>query len=236
MKERKNQKKIALSLHASRPLVSVRKLVLNQKFDKLEKLLEAVPLKTCYRKFIKMEWSFHIGYTSFTFGAKSFTTPHPIQTPPYQSLGICTTPPLEKPSTPPYQKILFSKGTEIMKLVDPEFVSKHYVVHFSKMSSSSHEVPLHVDDHDIAPQYIVYLGNWTGAELRAYQTTKVERTSTYHSLSSPRQFLYLDGRLAHELVKYNFQGVRYVMIVYQLWREDKLTPDPYLFPPQLIEI
>ena len=38
------------------------------------------------------------------------------------------------------------------------------------------------------------------------------------------------------LVTNNFKGIRYCVIVYQLWREDKFSPDPYMYPPNVFTI
>jgi hypothetical protein len=211
-------------------LVSIRTVILKSLFDEIEQDLHEVPLKTCYRKFIKMAWSFHLGYTTNAIGGNCFKTPHPIQIPPWRALGVDVRSPLIK-EHPQYQKELFLKATAVMQIVDPDFVRNQYVVHFAKMSSSNHSVPVHTDDRDIGPQYIIHFGEWKGAELRTYNTLKEERTNSYYSFSTPRQVIYIDSRMAHEVVKQNFKGVRFTMIVYHLWREDQFAPSPYLFPP-----
>jgi hypothetical protein len=182
-----------------------------------------------------MQWSFHLGYTSFTKTADWFHTPHQINSLPWSGLGIDIRSPLEKKTKKPkYQKELWHLATEVIRLVDPEFVRLQYVVHFAKMTSNCHHCRVHVDGHDIAPQYIIHFGHWEGAELRAYNTTKEERTPEYMSFDKPRKIIYIDSRLAHEVVKTFFSGVRFTMIVYQLWREDKFVPDPYVYPPRVV--
>jgi hypothetical protein len=216
-------------------LLSIRTVVLDSLFDELEDLLKNCPCKSNYRKFIKTQWSFHIGYTTQTIGiSEFFKHPHPIQRPPWTTLGCDVRCPLSKTSIPDYQKDMLLLATKVMKIIDPEYVRLQYVVHFARMSSNQHHCRVHTDDRDIAPQYIIHFGNWTGAELRVHNTFEEKRTSEFTSFSEPRKIIYLDARMAHEVVKNNFNGVRFTMIVYQLWREDKSIPDPCFYPPKLL--
>jgi hypothetical protein len=221
------------SQEIAKVLLLIRTVVLNSKFDEIFARLKIVPLKTNYRKFIKMAWSFHLGYTTQALGASFFETPHPIRIPPWSSLGCDVRSPLDK-GHPPYQKDLFVLATEVMQIVDPEFVRLQYVVHFAEMSSDLHYCPVHVDPRDTGPQYIIHFGEWEGAELRAYNTLEEKRTATYCSFNQPRRVVFIDSRMAHEVFKTKFKGLRFTLIVYHLWREDMFLPAPYLFPPRVL--
>jgi hypothetical protein len=221
-------------------LISIRTIMINAKLDSLENKLKDITLNKSYRKFIKTKWACHLGYTSNTgVGGYCFETPHQITIPPFQSMGIDLRHPSEKSkkTNPPEQLEIWDDVTDLMKMcIDAEYVSHQYVVHCALTSSSApYSCPNHEDDHDIAPQYIFHLGEYTGAELRMYAkagATKNEKN--YFHVSEPRQIIYFDSRLTHGVHFNNFRGYRYTVIVYQLWREDKFTPDPIFFPPRRV--
>ena len=185
----------------------------------------------------QMEWSFHLGYLTNTICTYGFETPHNIEIPLYNSLGRCLTHPLNKPSHPPWHKTLFVLATELFKFIISDYVQKQYMIHFSKMSVDDHNVPLHVNCHDIGPQYLLLLEDWEGAELKSYNCTNDKKVGKDQSLfpsfsfSTSKQILKLNGRLAHEMIQTNFSGVRYTVIAYQLWHEDKTKPEPLFYPP-----
>jgi hypothetical protein len=230
--KRDHEEKITIA----RIILSIRNLLLKSHFDEIEAKLHKYQYNKSYRKKIKTAWSFHLGYTTQTpLGfTEFFAHPHPIQQKPWSQFGCDVRSPLDKSSIPQEQKEFWLLATELMKIIDPEYISKQYVVHFAKMNEMKHDCPLHTDERDIGPQYIIHFGNFEGAELRVYGTTRVERTTDYFSVSKPRQIIFLDARFAHEVRVNNFRGVRFSMIVYQLWREDKLVPDPLLYPPRIL--
>ena len=74
--------------------------------------------------------------------------------------GINVQHPLEKKGVSIWQAELFVQASSLFALVIPEFVLKQYVLHFSKMSLSSHVVKMHRDVYDVSHQYSVHIGNW----------------------------------------------------------------------------
>jgi hypothetical protein len=221
-------------------LLSIRTVLYEYYFNAIEDKLKTFKSNVSYRKKFNTEWSFHVGYTTQTRGiSEFFDRPHPIQQPPWNGLGCDERNPLEKKVLKEGKNgvekgELWVLATELMKLIDPEYVSKQYVVHFAKMSEFKNSIHLHTDEWDIGPQYIVHFGDFDGAELRVYNSREEKRTSDFFSVSKPRQIIYVDARFAHEVLIDNYSGDRYSMIVYQLWREDKLVPDPFLYPPRLV--
>jgi hypothetical protein len=86
-----------------------------------------------------------------------------------------------------------------------------------------------MDDGDISWQIGLHMGSWSGAKLICYTADGLEISS--HSKPGIIKF---DGRLPHEVVFEDFQGVRYSVICFQAWHEDKLETDPiFSFPKQL---
>jgi hypothetical protein len=219
-------------------LLSIRNVLLESHFNEIEHKLKGFQSTKSYRKKFTTEWSFHLGYTTQTQGiSEFFERPHPIRQPPWNLLGCDERNPLEKKGIKKGREGV-QKGefwvlaTALMKIIDPEYISKQYVVHFAKMSEFKNNIPLHTDEWDIGPQYIIHFGDFEGAELRVYNTREQKRTTDFFSVSKPRQIIYVDARWAHEVLIGDYSGDRYSMIVYQLWREDKSVPDPYMYPPR----
>ena len=196
----------------------------------LSRMLYEVKSSTFYR--FLCEWSFQMGWTSNrSTTMKGFETAHPIQQEPvFASRGINKTHPLEKSNVLIWQAELFVLASKIFSYLIPEFVSKQFVIHFSKMSRSTHIVKLHWDSSDISHQYALHLGEWTGAKLVCYDDCY---KPIFESNGSGR-ILRFDGRLPHEVVLDNFYGVRFSIICFQLWREDKTKSDDIIYEPNYI--
>jgi len=179
---------LLLPLHNLPPLMNSN---MQETLDRLEFLFNKSTSTKSYR--FPMAWGFSMGFTMYTLtlGTKNFETPHNIlDMESYSYLGQCLTYPLAKSKVEGWQRDLLNVGTEVMTLVDPTFVSKQYCLHFSKMNSVSHNCPLHTDDRDIGPQYVLHLGNWTESNLVAYSTSNLSPPSAnFHIFSSPRQFV-----------------------------------------------
>ena len=107
------------------------------------------------------------------------------------------------------------------------------MLHFSKQSSPSHVVKKHTDGGDISWQLAMHFGEWKGGSLVCYDKTgkKIER-----SFDTTRELVKFDGRLPHEVVFDNFEGVRYSMICFQSFHKDKPTPDPLVETPHYVQM
>lgn len=218
------------------PLLVCKRKELSQKMDDLEILLYRVRSTTHYRNSHPMAWSCHVGWgTTFEFGASGFQTPHNIRTPPHCHLGVNLTPVDKKKSYRKWQRDLYWAATGVFCFVDPAFVAKQHVIHFSKKSNSTHVVPKHLDSRDIGPQLLLYLGKWKGATLCCYSNSNLRSVSSqYFLFDQGRQVLRFDGRLVHEVREDHFQGVRFTVICYQLYHEGKTKSENIMFPPKLV--
>ena len=205
-------------------------MIWNCLLDRLEIALQAVRCKRKERSNFEVSWSFSIGYTSYTLGAKGFETPHQIQNGIYKTLGICLTNPHYK-RTRRWQVILFDIATIVFKHFIPEdFCGYEYCIHFSKIDKPHHFVPQHRDCHDISHQYAIHLGTWEGASLVTYDN----ECNVLQTFSQSRRLVKFDGRLPHEVkVSSNFSGERYSVIAFQLWHSQKKIPDPFSLPEEI---
>jgi hypothetical protein len=217
------------------PNVSKREIV-EKKMQDLFSALESVDSKTFYRKKFRMKWSFSLGHSAFTHGCNGFEEQHNIQEKPFTGQGINRTDPLHK-EVPGWQKDIYCFVKELFSLVAPKMVKKQFMVHVGKMCESSNNVPIHVDGKDIGPQVVLHLGSWSGASLRCFSTKNKKKPSKdFVDLTEAGKFFWMDGRLAHRVVKCNFSGVRYSLIVFRLWNEDITSPEPIFYPPQEIKV
>jgi hypothetical protein len=219
-----------------------RKLIWASLLDEMYREMELVTSKVSYR--FPMEWSLNLGFFTKNIGTKGFTTPHNIKSYPFSSYGIHTKHPFDrvkgtgKGKIAPWQEKLFLQGTKLFAFATPQAVVGQYCLHFGKMSKANkHNVPRHVDDKDICPQYLVNLGDWSGAKLVTYSTGNVKHPGPITGeFETPGQLILVDARLCHEVMQLNFRGVRYSVICYQHWNEHITTAAPTLSPPQVIEI
>lgn len=175
-----------------------RKEALEHCMDILEARLQSVTSQVCYRNGFPMEWSAHLGSgMTCESGCTNFTEPHNITSGKYGNLGVNLTPALQK-QKPKWLKELYSAATNMFALVDPAFVAKQYVIHFSKMTSSSHVVPSHTDERDICHQILVNFGDFRNATLYCHSNSnKYQPSSQYCCFNGVREFIRLDGRLVH---------------------------------------
>jgi len=127
----------------------------------------------------------------------AFHTPHNI----FLGRGVCLTDPLDRDLLK-YKKELWRLAAQLIELYVPGFTKKYYVVQFAKMSKPEHYVGLHIDKRDIAPQYHLTCGSYSGAYLECFDETQ----QTSMIFSAPYIMVKIDGRLYHQVRKTNFHG------------------------------
>jgi hypothetical protein len=202
--------------------------------DNLERKMKDVTSTECVR--FTLGYNFSVGFTANYNHLKGFTEhPHNIEEGIFTKLGRCMKDPMEK-NYAKWKKELYLAATELFRFIIPEFVDNQYVIQFSKMSHRKHEVPLHLDDHDITHQYTINFGDWTGADLVCYNSSDKSNMSVVSKTCAKRRLLKFDGRLYHEVETKDFQGVRYSCIIYQLWNETVLNPTPIIPVPMFVDI
>ena len=86
----------------------------------------------------------------------------------------------------------------------------------------------HVDGEDISHQYALALGNYSGAYLRCYD----EKENVLGDFDYNRKVCKMDGRLPHELIQDDFQGIRFCVIWFKLYDHRKAEPDKICRTPQ----
>lgn len=72
-----------------------------------------------------------------------------------------------------------------------------YKVQFSMMTSSSHGVLPHTDSNDIAPQFSICLGDYTGGHLLTWDQGKQSDLHPHSATDVRNKLLLFDGRLKH---------------------------------------
>jgi hypothetical protein len=203
----------------------------------MEKALWSVKSEEKYR--FDSEWAFQMGWTAQRNRKMSgFPHVHPIITEKrFAKKGVNKTHPQNKKrrKCDQWQLLLFEIATALFSLIIPEFVKKQYVFHFGKMSSGKHQVPPHTDKQDIAAQYAIHFGDWTGAELVMYNTSnKKAKKKVLFRTSEARRMVLFDGRLLHQVIQKHFKGTRFTIVCFQLWHEDKHKSDPICYEPRFI--
>jgi hypothetical protein len=209
----------------------------NKALDLMERALQTVSSSKTYRFKKSWSWAFQMGWTTQrSTKMKSFPIPHNIT----GEKGLCCrginpTHPLRKKAEE-WQKDLFVIAKQMFQLIIPDFLEKQFVFHFGKMTSSSLPVPLHRDRKDISHQYVIHFGDWEGAELICYDAqVKNNAKKPNFKSSERRRLIKFDGRLYHEVKKYeHFTGTRFTIVCYQMWHEDKTKSDPLFHEPQFI--
>jgi hypothetical protein len=201
--------------------------------EEMEDALDKVTSTRQYRPGFPMEWSTTVGFTA---GAGTlFNSPHQIR----GSQKIDSRHPYQKKKAwreDQWEIILHQLATKMFTFACPKMMIGEQVFHFSKMSSDKHNVPIHVDKKDIGHQYVVHFGKWTGASLVCYEagdeTNPGEHTASF---SLPYKLIKMDGRLAHQVIKDNFQGVRYTVVCYQSWNSHITKKLPIFHTPKYVE-
>ena len=199
--------------------------------DMLEYGLKSRKSSHSYRTTLVVEWSFSIGYTSGSRNYKHFREKHNISEIGKQNIGINRMDPLSKKGYSKKDQELFVIATIMFRFFKPLYFAKQYCIQFSKMNSAMEDtcVKKH-KDKDISHQYMINLGKWTGAEIVCYFSTGEQ----IFSFDKPRHLLEFEGRHQHEVRLTKFQGVRYSVIGFQKWHEDKTVQDPILDAPSII--
>jgi hypothetical protein len=194
------------------------------------------------RKQFNVSWLFSVGWTSNSRNfKKAFPYPHPIQTGIFRSRAICRTHPMKK-CIRKWKKTLFQLATRMFSHLLPTACDSQYVIQFSKVDSESLEnetpkVDPHQDEFDVAPQFMVNLGTWTGAKIVCYsEDSTLANLTPIASFDQPRRLLAFDGRLYHGVVFDNFEGVRYSVILYYSWKENQFETDPLLTKPYYADV
>jgi hypothetical protein len=221
-----------------RERISSKSLEVELRMERLKNTLDSVGnYRKFYRKNFPMEWSFTLGYSTYTLGCNGFKEKHNIEVPPFTGLGRNLKNPMEK-DVPAWQKDLYLQVKELFALIVPYLVEKQFMLHVGKMSTDKHNVPLHDDAHDIGPQGALFIGDWKGAKLRCYKEASKKSTSTseFVDLFETMKIWMVDGRLPHQVIKEDFKGVRYSIIVYRLWNEDVNAPESILYPPHEVKM
>ena len=77
-----------------------------------------------------------------------------------------------------------------------------YKVQFSMMTSTTHAVKAHRDGDDIAPQFSICLGQYTGGELLTWDKNRGKDTDPHLSTDVKNKLVKFDGRLKHAVAKW----------------------------------
>jgi len=118
---------------------------------------------------------------------------------------------------------------ELIHLYVPS-INKYFVVQFAKMSKPEHFVGYHKDNSDVAPQFHLTCGPYTGAYLECFGPTG---TSSMF-FSAPYIMVKMDGRLGHQVQKTNFVGPRYSIVFFQLFNPERNECEDICYPPQYV--
>jgi hypothetical protein len=78
-----------------------------------------------------------------------------------------------------------------------------YKVQFSMMTSSSHAVKAHRDGDDIAPQFSICLGDYTGGELLTWEKNRGKDRDPHLATDVRNRIVKFDGRLKHAVAKWS---------------------------------
>ena len=78
-----------------------------------------------------------------------------------------------------------------------------YKVQFSMMTHSKHAVKPHTDSDDIAPQFSICLGPYSGGELLTWDQPNQSDHHPHLSTDVRNKLLFFDGRLKHAVHTWN---------------------------------
>ena len=120
----------------------------------------------------------------------------------------------------------------IIEQLDPAFAKGGwFLVQFALIDDASHRVGRHVDGADITHQYILGLGEYTGALLRTHGPGHAES----RDFDVKHRVLRVDGRLPHEVVGMDgFTGQRFSVIFYKNYDPALSEPTPIVVDPEIV--
>ena len=99
-----------------------------------------------------------------------------------------------------------------LECFDRHYSEGEFVVQFAYMNDGhSHYVKKHKDTNDVSFQYVLGLGDYTGAVLRVHNQTE----SAHRDFDVRNRVLKFDGRCSHELILDGFRGDRFTVIYYK---------------------
>ena len=175
----------------------------------------------------RTDGAFSIGKSLNARGAKSFETPHPWR----KDKGVYSRP-IVKSTKPAWMKRLYALGGRILRKLDPEFAQgDDWVMHVSRITSTSNYVKAHVDAQDASYQIAISFGPHDG-ELAKLGCRDAH--GEWHAINNHRRPLKMDGRLSHRLeLDPRFAGTRFSLIFFKL-TSDKPAPDPVWGTPCLL--
>jgi hypothetical protein len=136
-----------------------------------------------------------------------------------------------------HEKRAYELASKILSMVDPDFAAGEFVISFSWMNSKHHYVKRHVDGEDVSWQYMLGLGDYTGAALRAYHEdgTNGTNVTNFTDIDYRHQVLKCDGRLPHEvLMSDSFQGNRFSAIWFKTYDKRQKEAAPLLPKPEIV--
>lgn len=138
---------------------------------------------------------------------------------PFKNTGVNVKPVAEQPGLSDAKKKAYDLAAGLIEKVDPWFAAGEFIVQFALMNRPEHHVKVHKDLEDITYQYALSLGDYSGAELRVWNSAK----TGYVQKDNRGRFLKFDGRNAHEVIMKDFQGERFTVIYYKNYDTRLLT-------------
>ena len=115
-------------------------------------------------------------------------------------------------------------AAKIFSRIDPDYTKGYYAIQFSCMDEQGHYVEWHTDFNDITFQYLLGLGNHSGAWIR----------TCGKDINYRHRVVKMDGRLGHEVVTEEFKGTRFAVIAYKAYDERITEPTPILMEPEIV--
>jgi hypothetical protein len=115
-----------------------------------------------------------------------------------------------------------------------EWAGSSYKVQFSMMTKPGHAVKAHKDSADIAPQYSICLGDYSGGELLTWEKGKCKDSDPIPHLSIDvrNKLLLFDGRLEHAVApwhgKYRINIALYKHYDVRWTKEEPILETPLL--------
>ena len=136
-------------------------------------------------------------------------------------------------SSHPYARAqVYEPAVKLIEKLDPDYAAGEYVVQFAYMNSPNHYVKCHIDN-DVSYQYLLTLGDFRGATLRAYTAAN---KSVHVDFAGNGCIVQFDGRLPHEVISDGFSGDRFTVIWYKHYDHRKQTrDDPLLETPRYVD-
>lgn len=186
-----------------------------------------------YRPTFHLRWAFKVGEVTVDPGSKQYIgklegfTMHT-----FKNEGVCIKSVEERLSEfcgsddELYDAIIkaYHLAAQIFSLVDPEYTEGYYTINFSCMDEQGHCVGKHKDKKDITFQYLLGLGKYSGAWIR----------TCGKDINYRHRIIKMDGRLDHEVVMEEFEGIRFAVIAYKGYDERIKAPSPILEQPEIV--